>query len=65
MYVNINVIFHEKNFPFAKVMPQIDSSIVVHASPLETIERLGLGDEFDIEDMGSLKLPSQVIRILK
>ena len=52
VYVNRDVIFHDKFFPFAKVIPQLDSSVVVHGSPLETIGSLGVGDEFDNEDDG-------------
>lgn len=60
-----HVIFHEENIPFSKVMPQTDSSVVVYGSPLETVETLGVGMSFPMKMMGSLKLPSHVMRMLR
>ena len=50
VYVNRDVIFHDKFFPFAKVIPQLDSSVVVHGSPLEKVESQVVEDEINNED---------------
>ena len=50
VYVNRDVIFHDKFFPFAKVIPQLDSSVVVHGSPLEKVESQVVEDKIDNED---------------
>lgn len=50
VYVNRDVIFHEEVFPFVKVVPQLDSLVAVHGSPLKKAESQVVEDEIDNED---------------